>query len=220
MTLNGWIQIVDLLRDRRRAGEAARLVHDPRVQRRPHVPVAGLTAGRDRTLSPRRSRRDPRAELAWLHGRHAAVSCRRLPHPLRAAPLARLSAIQPAGHGGCARISQLQHCHQLHHQHQLAELWRREHAVISRADARTDASELSLGGNRHRAGGGADPRLRPRLGEDRRQFLGRYHPLHALHPHSHLRTFCPFLSLAGDAADARTPMSTRRRWKAPSRPSP
>ena len=41
------------------------------------------------------------------------------------------------------------------------------------------------------------------LGQDRRQFLGRYDPLHALHPHSDLRAFCPFLGLAGHAADAR-----------------
>ena len=51
MTLNGWIQIVALLRDRRRAGEAARLVHDARLQRRAHVPVAGPAAGRGRPLS-------------------------------------------------------------------------------------------------------------------------------------------------------------------------
>ena len=65
------------------------------------------------------------------------------------------------------------------------------------------ASELPLGGNRHRARGGADPRLRARLGEDRRQFLGRSHPLHALHPHADLHPLCLVPGLAGHAADAR-----------------
>ena len=123
-------------------------------------------------------------------------------------------------HDGRAPDLSLQHRHQLHHQHQLAELRRRKHAVLSRADARPDASELPLGGNRHRARGGADPRLRARLGEDRRQFLGRYHPLHALHPAADLHSSTP-CSSSGRACRRRSaPMSMRRRWKAPSRPSP
>ena len=36
-----------------------------------------------------------------------------------------------------------------------------------------------------------------------RQFLGRYHPLHALHPHSDLHSLCSVSDLAGHAADAR-----------------
>ena len=64
MTLIGWIQIAPLLRDRRRAGEAARLVHDARLQRRAHVPVAGPAAGRGRALPARRRRREARAALA------------------------------------------------------------------------------------------------------------------------------------------------------------
>ena len=48
-------------------------------------------------------------------------------------------------------------------------------------------AELPVGGDRHRAGGGADPRLRARLGQDDRQFLGRYHPLHALRAAADLR---------------------------------
>ena len=85
-------------------------------------------------------------------------------------------------HVGRAPESELQHGHQLHHQHQLAELWWREHARLSGADARPHHAEFRLGGHRHRARRRADPRLRARLGQDRRQFLGRYHPLHPLHP--------------------------------------
>ena len=81
--------------------------------------------------------------------------------------LMRLQAVLPFNPAGAVRgraRSLLQHRGQLHHQHQLAELRRRKHAVLSRADAGPDAPELPVGGDRHRAGGGADPRLRARLG--------------------------------------------------------
>ena len=97
----------------------------------------------------------------------------------------------------------LQHGGELHHQHQLAELRRRKHDVLPRADARPDAPELPVGGHRHRARGRADPRLRAGIGADRRQFLGRYHPLHALHPAADLRRLRAVPGLAGHAADAR-----------------
>ena len=71
------------------------------------------------------------------------------------------------------------------------------------ADARPHASELPVGGDRHRAGARAHPRLRARLDEDGRQFLGRYHPLHALHPDADLRRLRAVPGLAGHAADAR-----------------
>ena len=53
-----------LLRDRDRAGEAARLVHDARLHRRAHLPLAGPAAGRGRPLPRRRRRREARAALA------------------------------------------------------------------------------------------------------------------------------------------------------------
>ena len=64
-------------------------------------------------------------------------------------------------------------------------------------------AELPVGGDRHRARHRADPRLRARVGAHHRQFLGRCHPLHALHPHSDLRALCALPGLAGHAADAR-----------------
>ena len=77
-----------------------------------------------------------------------------------------------------------------------------------------------LGGNRHRARRRAYPRLRPRLGQDRRQFLGRSHPLHPLHPPSNLHSISLCSSSGRACRRTLAPMSTRRRSKAPSRPSP
>ena len=45
-----------------------------------------------------------------------------------------------------------------------------------------DRAELRLGGDRHGGAGGADPGLRPAVGRDHRQLLGRPHADHALHP--------------------------------------
>ena len=191
-----------LLRDRRRAGETARLVHDARVQRRAHVPVAGLATGRDRALSGRGCRRETRAALAHLHHRHAVLPCRRLPHPLRTDAPPGGAAVQSGGAVGRRARPLLQHGRELHHQYQLAELRRRKHAVLPRADARPDAPELPVGGDRHRTRGRADPRLCARFGKDRRQFLGRYHPLHALHPHADLHRVRALPGLAGHTADA------------------
>ena len=98
----------------------------------------------------------------------------------------------------------LQHGRQLRHQHQLAELRRRKHDVLSRADAGPHASELPVGGDRHRAGRGADSRLFTRLRAGDRQLLGRSHPLHALHPAADLHRLRAVPGMAGHAADAGT----------------
>ena len=188
MTLNGWIQIaiyfvivIALVKPLGRY--MARVFKGERTFL---SPVLGPVE--TRPLSPRRRRRDARAELAHLHGRHAAVPCRRLPHALRAAAAARLCCRSiPRACRPCPNTSPSTP-RQLHHQHQLAELRRREHAVsyLMQMLGLTHQN-FRLGRNRHRACGGADPRLRARLGEDRRQFLGRYHPLHPLHPAADLR---------------------------------
>ena len=109
----------------------------------------------------------------------------------------------PADQSAVAEDLSLQHGSELHHQHQLAELRRREHDVLSRADARPDAPELSIGRDRDRAGGRANPWVCARVDAHDRQFLGRYHPLHALHPAADLHRLCAFPGLAGHAPDAR-----------------
>ena len=91
-----------------------------------------------------------------------------------------LAAAQPSRHVGRRPRPDLQYGGQLRHQHQLAELWRREHAQLSDADGGSHHPEFRLGRHRYRARRRAHPRLCARLGEDRRQFLGRSHSLHPL----------------------------------------
>ena len=67
--------------------------------------------------------------------------------------------------------------------------------------ARADRAELRLGGDRHRAGGCADPRLRPPVGQGHRQLLGRSDALHALHPAADLVRRGALPRLAGHAAE-------------------
>ena len=69
---------------------------------------------------------------------------------------------------------------QFRDQHQLAELRRRNHHVPPVSDAWANCPELPLGGHRHRPGRGADPRLRPQVGADGGQLLGRHDPSDAL----------------------------------------
>ena len=107
---------------------------------------------------------------------------------LRAAAAAGRAAVQSAGHGRGRARSRLQHRGQLRHQHQLAGLRRRDDDELSGADGRAHGAQLRLGGDRHRARHRADPRLRPALGADGRQFLGRSDPLHALRPAADLRS--------------------------------
>ena len=170
-------------------------------------------------LLGRRRRREARAALAHLHGRHAAVSRRRLSHSLRADAFAGRAAVQSGRTIGRGARSLVQYGGELHHQHQLAELRRRKHAVLSRADARPDAPELPVGGDRHRAGARADPRLRPRVGEDRSAISGSISP--AARSTSCCRSASsPRCSWSGRACRRRSaPMSMPPRWKAPSRPS-
>ena len=203
MTVIGWIQIVLYCAIIVAIVPPLGWLHDARVQRRAHVPFAGPATGRGGHLLDRRRQREARTVLGDLHDRHAVLSCRRVSHPLRADAHPGDAAVQPGGAIRGRARPLLQYGGELHHQHQLAELRRREHAVLPRADARPDAPELPVGGDRHRAGCGADPRLCARIDEDHRQFLGRCHPLHALHPAADLHRLRALSRLAGHAADAR-----------------
>ena len=122
---------------------------------------------------------------------------------LRVAAAAGRIAAEPAGMSAVAPDLSLQHRGQLHQQHQLAELRRRKHAQLSDADGGAHHPEFRLGGHRHRACRGADPRLRADLRQDRRQFLGRSHPLHPLRAAAavHRRRDCS--RVAGRAAKPR-----------------
>ena len=64
MTLNGWIQIAIYCVHHRGAGEAARLVHGGRLQRRAHLSVAGVPPGRSGLY--RLGGVDEKREQDWL----------------------------------------------------------------------------------------------------------------------------------------------------------
>ena len=165
-----------VLRDRCCAGEAAWLVHDACVQRRTHVPLIRLAPRRKGDLRGGRRRRETRTALDHLHNRDAVLPCCRLSHPLCAdAPAGGAAAQSGRAIGGRAG-SLVQYGGQLRHQHQLAELRRRKHDVLPRADARPDAPELPLRRHRHRAGGRADPRLRSRVDEAQSATSGSISP--------------------------------------------
>ena len=132
-----------------------------------------------------------------------------------AGPAAAQSAGLRRGRAG----PRLQHGGELHHQHQLAELRRREHALLSDPDGRADGPEFRLGRDRHRARHRAGARLRAPLDQLHRQFLGRSHALHALRPAADLDR-ASRSSWSGRACRRTSrPMSTRRRSKAGSRRS-
>ena len=105
-------------------------------------------------------------------------------------------------------------------QHELAVLRAGNHDGLPRADGRADGAQLRFGGDRHRAGAGADPRLRAARGQGDRQFLGRSDP------HARSTCCCRCRSWSACSASGRAcrrisaPMSTRRRSRAPSRRSP
>ena len=208
----------DLFRGPHRARRSARPLHGPRVRRRAHVPVARASAGGGVPLS-RLGRRTRRASSTGSPTR-SPCCC--------STPRASCSSTPSSGCRPCCRSirrtvrgsrrPRLQHGRQLRHQHQLAELRRREHDELSHPDGGAHHAELRLGRDRHRAADRADPRLCARVGEHGRQLLGRPDPL--------ARSTCccrcrssPRCSSSGRACRRTSaPMSTRPRSKAPSRP--
>ena len=139
-----------------------------------------------------------------LRHRHAALQPRRVPLALRDAAHPVGAALQPARDGRHPARSRLQHLGQLRHQHELAELRRREHHELSGANVRPHLPQLRLGRDRHSVSTRADPRLRAPLGEDPRQLLGRSRPLRALRPDADLDRRGTRHGVAGHAAEPRT----------------
>ncbi len=93
--------------------------------------------------------------------------------PVRVAAAAVLPAAQSAGTRGRAAGAGLQHCGQLHDQHQLAGVLGRADAELPDADGRADVAQFSVGGGRNRDGGGGDSRFCAPQRNDDRQLLGR-----------------------------------------------
>ena len=75
--------------------------------------------------------------------------------------------LNPQGFDAVAARPRLQHRDQLHHQHQLAELRRRDDDEPSHADARPDRPQLPVRRDRHRDGVRAGARLRAVVGARR-----------------------------------------------------
>ena len=88
--------------------------------------------------------------------------------------------LNPQGFGGMSEHLAFNTAASLRHQHQLAELRRRDDAVLLQPDGRPHRAELRLGGDRHGGRRAAGACLRPRQVDDGRQLLGRPDARHAL----------------------------------------
>ena len=75
-----------------------------------------------------------------------------------------------------------QHDGELHHEHELAVLRRRDDDVVPEPDGRTGGSELRLGRARDGRARRGNPRLRAPPGEHDRELLGRSLPVDRVHP--------------------------------------
>ena len=92
---------------------------------------------------------------------------------------ARIPAAQSAEVcSGCAGPG-FQHRSVVHHQHQLAELFRRNHHELPDPDGGSRLPQLHLGGGRDRAGNRLHSRHRPPADADHRKLLGGHGSLHA-----------------------------------------
>ena len=220
MTINGWIQIilycaivVALVQPL--GGYMTRVFNGERTFLSPVLRPVEVGA-----LPARRRRREARAALADLRGRHAAVQRRRLPAPLRAAAPAGGAAVQPGR--ACPRSRRTSPSTPRSASSPTPT------GRTTAAKARCPIScrwlglthaELPLGRDRHRARGRADPRLRARLGADRSAISG------SISRAARSTSCCRSASSARCSSSGRAcrrrsaPMSTRRRSKAPSRPS-
>ena len=136
----------------------------------------------ERDLPPHRRRSRERAALADVRALAARVQLRIGAHPVRAAPAARTSAVQPRPPGGREADAVVQHGRQLPHEHQLAELLRRVDDVAPHPDGRPRGAQLRLGGRRCRRRGRADPRTGAAAHAHARQLLGRPRPHDDPHP--------------------------------------
>ena len=172
MTANGWLQIIVylavILAVTKPIGVfMARVFNRERTFLDPVLrPVERLL------VSPDPGGRRTRDALDGVCVRHAAVQRRlhagAVPDRAHAAD----PALESAEVRGGGSRSGFQHGGFVHHQHQLAELWRRSHHELSHADGRPGVSQLRFGGGRHRAGDRVHSRHCAPGERNHRQFLG------------------------------------------------
>lgn len=141
-----------------------------------------LRSDRQRHLFSHRSPGDRAGDdLEGLHLPYAGDQSGHGAAHLRCLFIPGLSAAQSTGLPGHGGVAGVQHGNQLHHQHQLAKLQRRDHAVEFQPDGRHYVSDVHFGDDGLRRGNGVDSRVHGHRRRRRsRQFLPRLHPLH--HP--------------------------------------
>ncbi len=105
----------------------------------------------------------------------------------------------------------VQYCRQLHHQHELAGLFRRIDDELSHADGGARRTELPVGGHRHCRRHRAHPWTRATQLEIDRQLLGRPHALHSLYLAAAFRRCWHSFSPRRESSRISTPTRTSRR---------
>ena len=167
-------------RSRRRHGAPSGRLHGFGAGRQADISFSGSASHRREVLLARRRRRDARANLAPIRLGAAVVQRCRVRAAVRDSATAGRSAAQSARLRSDERAPSLQYGGIVRHQHQLAELRRRDDAVLLQPDGRTYRAELRLGRNRHGGRRAAGACVRPRQVDDGRQLLGRPYACHAL----------------------------------------
>ena len=221
MTFNGWAQIalfvaVVLLLTRPLGGYLDSVMAGRRTFLSPILLPLERGFYRLAGVDPTRG-----AELVGLCRRHAGLQCRGLRVPLRSAAAAGPAAAQPAGLGGGAARPRRSTPRSASSPTPTGSptAAKRRMSYLTRWRGSTVQNFLSAA-DRHRAGDGADPRLRPRRRQGTRQLLGRSGAHHALRAAADLHRLRAVRRLAGACRRTSEPMSRRRRWRAPGRPSP
>ena len=162
MSWQGWAQIVVFLVAARRRGEAARRVHGARLRGRADRPREGRSAGSSASSTalcgvPRDAEQ---REMSWTTYAVAMLLFNGVGivvvyaiQRLQARP-----AAQPGRDGRGVAGPVVEHRRQLRHQHELAELRRRDDDELPHADGRARRAELRL----RRVGHGRHGRAHPR----------------------------------------------------------
>ena len=180
MTTIGWLQILVFARGGARAHEAAWARSCTGLRRRAPAARALLRPDRAAALPPLRCRPE-RSEQTWTEYTIALLVFSAF-GVLVTYAIQRLQAVLPFNPQALRRRrpgARLQHRGQLHHEHQLAVVRRRDDDELPVPDGRTHLAQLRVGGCRARRGARAGARSDPphprRRTEDARELLGRPH---------------------------------------------
>ena len=197
MSAAGWAQLVALIVGDRHHRTVARPIHRERLLGYALATRSDLRTDRTTHLPRLPGRPGTRAALERLRTLGPRVQRRgRLPALRHPTPPER-SSVQPHRHVERRPGAVVQHRRQLHDQHELAELRRREHDEPLHADGRAHRAALRVGGGRDGRHGRAHPRALARRATHDRQLLGRPHPDVAAHPAAVAFVFAILLAATG-----------------------